>query len=123
MRSPRRTLGATMLVLEALCVFFGALVAGRIGDLGMGRALGVFGTLAVALLLTAGLLRRPVGFVIGWLLQLLVLASGLLLPAMYLVGGAFALLWFAALRVGARVERERALHGGHGGPDDVQEPA
>jgi hypothetical protein len=33
---------------------------------------------------------------------------GLLVPMMYLVGGIFVVLWIYALRLGSRVDRERA---------------
>lgn len=111
MSSPRRTLAATMLVLEGLSVFFGALVAGRVGpEADLGRSLLLMGGLALACFVVAGLLRRRIGYLLGHLLQVVVLATGLWVPAMYFVGAAFAALWVVALRVGGRIERERALH-------------
>ena len=65
----------------------------------------------LALVLTAGILRRPGGYLIGSLLQVVVLATGWWLPMMYVVGAVFAALWFTALRVGSRIERERAAAG------------
>ncbi len=121
MRSPKRTLAASMLVLEAFAVFFGALVAGRMNsDLGLGRSLTILGGLALACVVTAGLLRWRAGFLLGGLLQVLVIATGLWLPAMYFVGAVFALLWVLALRVGGRIERERALQAPAGGGDGGQ---
>lgn len=121
MRSPKRTLAASMLVLEAFAVFFGALVAGRMNsDLGIGRALTILGGLALACVVTAGLLRWRAGFLLGGVLQVLVIATGLWLPAMYFVGAVFALLWVLALRVGGRIERERALHAPAGEGDGGQ---
>lgn len=109
MRAPKRTLAATMLVLEAMSVFFAALVAMRVSaDLDMGRSLAVIGGLALACLVTAGLLRWRLGYVIGSLLQVPVIATGLWVPTMYFVGGVFAVLWALALKVGGRVEREQA---------------
>jgi len=107
MRSPRRTLAATMLVLEAFAVFFAGLVAKDLSGLGTGRSLALFGGLAVACAITAGLLRSPVGYLIGSALQVVVLALGFWVPAMVAVGLIFLALWVTALRVGARIERER----------------
>jgi len=108
--SPRRTLGASMLVLEALSVFFAALVAKDLSALGHGRSLILIGGLALGCLLTAGLLRWPTGYRIGSALQIVVLAVGFWVPAMFFVGAVFAALWAVALGVGAKIERERAAY-------------
>lgn len=108
MRSPRRTLAAATVSLEAFVVFFAGLVAKDVTDLSTGAALGLFWGLAVACLLVAGLVRRPSGYAVGWLVQAAVIASGLLVPAMVFLGLVFAVLWWAALNQGARIEREQA---------------
>ena len=108
MRSPRRTLAAATVSLEAFVVFFGGLVAKDLSELSTAAALGVFGGVAVACVLTAGVLRRPWGYGFGWLVQVAAVATGFLVPAMFFLGALFAVLWFVALRQGARIERERA---------------
>lgn len=97
-----------MLVLEAFVVLFAALVAYglRAADPAAVWLLG--GGLALSLLLAAGLLRQPGGYVVGSALQVAVVAGGLLVPLMYVVGGIFVVLWVASLRLGARIDRERA---------------
>lgn len=107
-RSARRQFAATMLVLEAFVVLFAALVAHglRVADPAVVWLLG--GALALSLVLAAGMLRRPGGYVVGTVLQVAVVAGGLLVPLMFVVGGIFAALWVAALRLGARIDRERA---------------
>jgi hypothetical protein len=108
MRSPRRTLAAATVSLEAFVVFFAALVAKDLSALSTRAALGIFGGLAVACLLTAGVLRRPWGYAFGWVVQAAVIATGFWVPVMFFLGALFAVLWFVALRQGARIERERA---------------
>lgn len=108
MRSPRRTLAAATLSLEAFVVFFAGLVAKDLSDLPTGAALGLFSGLALACLLTAGLLRRPWGYPLGWVIQAAAVASGFWVPVMVVLGLIFAVLWAVALRVGRRIERERA---------------
>jgi hypothetical protein len=105
-RSPTRTLAASTLFFEALVVFFAALVAKDLSSLSTGAALGLFGGLAIACLLTAGLLRHPAGYVVGSVLQIAVVCSGFWVPMMFFLGGVFALLWFLALRLGRRAEAE-----------------
>lgn len=113
MRSPRRTLAAATLLFEALVVFFAGLVAKDLSSLSAGVALGIFSALAVACLVTAGLLRSPVGYALGWGVQVVAIASGFWVPVMFFLGGVFALLWWVALRQGARIERERAVPAPH----------
>ena len=110
MRSPRRTLAAATVSLEAFVVFFAGLVAKDLSPLSTGASLGLFGGLAVACLLTAGLLRRPEGYAFGWVVQAAAVATGFWVPAMFFLGGVFALLWFVALQQGARIQRERAAY-------------
>jgi hypothetical protein len=117
MRSPRRTLAAATVSLEAFVVFFGGLVAKDLSSLATGTALAVFGGLAVACLLTAGLLRRPWGYGFGWLVQAAAIATGFWVPVMFFLGGLFAVLWFVALQQGARIERERAAYAARTGAE------
>ncbi len=65
------------------------------------------GTLAVALVLVAGMLRWPGGYVAGSVLQAAMLATGVVVPMMFVVGAIFVILWVVALRLGARIDRER----------------
>ena len=108
MRSPLRTLAATTLVLEAFVLIFAALVAKDLSHLSAGQAVGGGAVLALLCLLTAGLLRRPAGYWIGWALQLVLIVTGVVVPMMFGIGVLFAALWVAALVTGAKVERERA---------------
>lgn len=94
-----------MLCFEAPCVFFGGLVAKDLTDLSTGAAVGGASLIAVLCFLTAGMLGRPGGYVIGSILQVAILATGFVVPAMFFVGGIFAVLWVIALRQGGRLER------------------
>jgi hypothetical protein len=110
MRSPRRTLAAATISLEAFVLFFAGLVAKDLSRLPPGAALALFSGLAVACLVTAGLLRTRAGYAVGWIVQAAAIASGFWVPVMFFLGGVFALLWYAALSQGARIERERAAY-------------
>jgi hypothetical protein len=65
--------------------------------------------LAGLLVLTVGVITKPIAVPIGWVLQVLVIASGIIVPTMFFIGGLFALLWFFAVRNGQRVDRAREL--------------
>jgi len=107
-RSPLRTLAATTLVLEAFVLFFAGLVAKNLSGLSVGTAVGGASVLAVACLLTAGLLRFRAGYAIGWALQLVMVATGFVVGMMFGIGLLFTLLWIASLYWGTRIEREQA---------------
>jgi hypothetical protein len=66
------------------------------------------GGAAVLALATAALLRKPIGYVLGWITQVAAIALGLLTPAMFLVGGMFAGLWVLTFVLGRRLEAQAA---------------
>lgn len=101
---------AAALGLEAVVVFFAALTAIGLSD-GTGpsrTALLVGGSvLAVVFVLAAGLVRRPGGVAIGWALQLVLVALGFVVTAMFVVGVLFTLMWLWFLALGRRVDADR----------------
>ena len=107
-----RRLAATVIGSQGLAVFFGALVARGLasarGDAGSGSFLLVGSVLAVLCILDAGLLRRPWGITLGWLLQLATLLSALVVPMMLVVGLFFLALWVTCLVKGASIDAEMA---------------
>ena len=67
------------------------------------------GGLAAILLVLAGLQRPRWGSVAGTVAQVPVLACGFVVPMMFAVGGLFAVLWVLFLRLGVRIDSERAV--------------
>lgn len=109
MRHPLRTMAATTLACEALVVLFAGLVAMRLSDLGTGASLWLTGAVALLLVVASALLRSPLGYGLGSVLQVAVVALGVWVPDMFWVGGLFAAAWVASLHYGAKVERERRI--------------
>lgn len=65
----------------------------------------VASTLASLLALAAALtLRRPYGYLLGWLTQVVGIALGFLTPMMFLVGLIFAVIWITSFILGRRLE-------------------
>ena len=64
--------------------------------------------LALALIVLARYVTRPWAIPVGWVLQGLVVLTGLLAPAKFVVGGIFALLWGMAIRLGRQVDASRS---------------
>jgi len=122
----------TMLVLEAFCVFFATLVAYGLSagddpwiDVDPALVWWVGGGLTVVLLVLSGMVSRPGGYIAGWVVQAWVVAAALLLPAVargmaIVVAVVFIALWAVSLRLGGRIDRERAeydaAHPGEVGP-------
>ncbi len=104
-----RVLGSTVLVLEALVVLLAIPIAINVSDANATYALIIGIALAGLLVLTVGVITKPIAVPIGWTLQVLVIASGIIVPTMFFIGGLFALLWFYAVRNGQRVDRAREL--------------
>lgn len=107
-----RRLCSASLLAQGLSVFFGALVAWQLDRAlagGSGTMLLWGGSgLATLCLVAAGAMRSRAGIYLGWLCQVLTLASALVLPAMLIVGILFAVLWWVCLRNGLRIDADRA---------------
>jgi hypothetical protein len=100
----KRRLCSVVLTFEGFVVFFGALVASRLSDrVTSGQALALGGLLALGCVLATGSLRSRHGVALGWVMQGLVLATGVVVPAMFAMGLLFGALWVAALRIGKLV--------------------
>ena len=104
-----RVLGSTVLALEAIVVMLAIPVAINNSDVNAGLALSVGMGIALLMLLTIGVITRPYAVVVGWVLQALAISLGFVAPAMFVIGGIFALLWFFAVRNGQRIDRAREL--------------
>lgn len=99
----------TILVVEAILLGLTIPVAVVGSELSTGASWVVGGGLAVVAIVAAGLVRRGrIGYVLGSVVQLACIALGLWVPAMFILGGIFALLWFVLLRIGPEVERAQA---------------
>jgi len=99
-------LSSTVLILEAIVIALTIVPAVKLGHATPVSAGVAAGIATVAAILLAGLARRflPVTLVGGSLLQVLVIVAGIVLPAMYILGGVFALLWVTGIWLGHRVE-------------------
>lgn len=119
-KSAREQFAGTTLVLEAFVVLFATLVAYGLRDVPYSRgmlelpsAASIWvagGVLVVVLLVLSRLVATPGGYLAGTVVQVPVLATGLVVPMMVVVGGIFVVLWVVSLRLGARIDRERAQY-------------
>jgi hypothetical protein len=103
----RRLLGV-VIGTQGLVVFFGALVARSLAAVEGAHTSGSFllvgSLLAVLCILEGGLLRRPWGITVGWVLQAATLAFAFIVPVMLLVWLMFGALWLTALVQGHNMD-------------------
>ena len=71
-------------------------------------ALWIGGVIALFCLLTAGMMKSMRGWYIGSILQIALIAYGVVIPLMYFMGALFAGLWIAAFLIGRKGEAIRA---------------
>ncbi len=107
-RSAQESLGSIVLGFEVVVVFLGALVVFGLHALPPLQALGGGALLVVLMVIAVPLLRFRIGYWLGWLVQLVVVASGLLVGVLFIVGAIFAAIWGYAMIAGARLDRRNA---------------
>jgi Protein of unknown function (DUF4233) len=116
-----RRLCSTVLGMEAVILLLAIVPAKVLEHIPGGTAAMVGGGLALLAIFFAGFVgRRRWALYAGSVLQLLVIASGVMIPAMYALGAIFAALWFTGIWLARKVEsaqraRESAS-AAHGAP-------
>ena len=112
-RSVKTMFASSVLSIEAFIVFFAALTAFGLLARGWSTAhklwlMGGSVVLALLFILLCGMLRKPWGYAAGWVLQLVLIATGFVVPAMFVIGVLCALAWWYAVVKGGRMDRENA---------------
>lgn len=122
-RTPRtltQKLGAIVLGFEAIVVFLAGLTVYGLKALPQGIApwWGIVGggVLALAMIVLAGAIARPGAIAVGWVLQAVVLAASVIVPAVALVALIFGGMWGYATIMGARVDRKAPLRAAENTP-------
>ena len=104
----QRRLCSAILCLEAIVLGLSSLVLVNVSHLDKGTSLGLGLGLCVLCLMAAGLLRFRWAIALGWLIQLAAIALAVETLALGALGLIFLALWATAVRLGARIERDRA---------------
>ncbi|HLV73873.1 uncharacterized protein DUF4233 [Actinomadura hallensis] len=106
--NPARRLFATILACEAIMTALAFPVAVSVMKVDGATAGAVCGGLAVACLLVAGLLRHSWAVAVGTVLQVLIIATGFMVPAMFFLGVVFGALWATAIWMGRKAASVQA---------------
>ncbi|HWU31394.1 MAG TPA: DUF4233 domain-containing protein [Marmoricola sp.] len=104
----QRRLCAAILVLEAIVLGLSTLVLINATHMNKSLGLSVGLGLCVLCLLTSGLLRFRWAYAIGWLIQIAAIAMAIESLTLGFLGLIFLALWVTAVRLGARIERDKA---------------
>ena len=100
-----RILGASVLTMEFLLMGFALLSA---KDHASALAIGIGGVIGVLSLVSAGLLKKKIGWIVGSIIQIGIVGYGFVVPTMFFIGGLFVALWISAIVVGRKGEAARA---------------
>lgn len=105
--STMRTLGSMLMAFEAFVLLFATLVAFglKVADIGAVWVVGL--GLALLLIATPAVLGKPGSYTWGWILQGLVLLTGIWVPLMWFIGGIFVCLWAWAMIAGGTIDKAR----------------
>ncbi|HEX8006488.1 MAG TPA: DUF4233 domain-containing protein [Trebonia sp.] len=109
-----KQLCGTVLIMEAVIVGLAIAPAIALEHVHGSTAGAVGGTIAVLAILLAGLVGRPRmrwALYAGTVLQALVIVSGVMVPAMYILGAIFTALWFTGIWLARKVEAAQAQRG------------
>ncbi len=94
----------SMLIFEVIVFALAVPVMILVSDVGALPAALLGGGTALLALVAAALLRKPVGYPVGWVAQVAGILLGLLTPAMFVVGAMFAALWTVSFVLGKRLD-------------------
>ena len=107
-RTVRESLASIVLAFEIIVVFLASLVAFGLNAQPAAVALIGGGAICLALVVTLALLRYDWAFVLGSVLQGVIVATGIFVPVMWVIGLAFAGMWIYCMIVGGRIDRQKA---------------
>ena len=107
-----KRLCGTVLAMEAVIALLAIVPAKVLGHASAGTAAAVCGAIAIVALLLCGYVGRGRrALYVGSVFQALVIATGVLEPAMYILGVIFAALWFTGIWLGRKWERDGVTPG------------
>jgi hypothetical protein len=112
-RSALVTFTQATLLFEAFATLFAALVLWGLGkgghvDIDAGLVWGGGGALAVLFVVASGAASRRAGRILGWILHLPLIAAGVFETTIAVVGVMFLGVYALGVRLGSRIDRERA---------------
>ena len=119
-----KRLCGTVLAMEAVIALLAIVPAKVLGHTSAGTAAAVCGAVALIAIVLSGVVgKRPWALYAGSVFQLAVIACGVLLPTMYVLGAIFAALWFTGIWLARKWEREPGPTAVYPAPGQPPHPA
>ena len=103
-QNPMRVVLLSILIFEVIVFGLSIPVMILVSDVPVGLAAGLGGAAALLALVSAGAMRRPLGYYLGWVTQPVGVALGLLTVSMFVVGTMFLGLWVLGFVLGKRLD-------------------
>jgi hypothetical protein len=107
-KSPRRGMAAAILFLQAIVLGLTTPVMISVEGVSWQAAVSVGCGLCLVCLVLAGLLRQRWAYAVGWLVQIVSIVLGVVVHMMFVLGAIFLVLWWGAMALSGRIEREKA---------------
>jgi Protein of unknown function (DUF4233) len=108
-RSLTESLLSIVLALEAVLVFFVALTVFGLHALPAVAAFSGGAVLVVLLGVTTRIVRYSWGVWVGWALQVALLATGIVLPVLYVVAAVFVAMWIFCFVRARQIDRANSI--------------
>ncbi len=103
-----RVLTSVVLTFEWLVLALAIPVAINVAAVPESRAWTVFAITSILIVAALALMKTPVGVWLGWTVQVIALLSSIIVPTLAILALIFAGLYFAAVRLGRRVDDIKA---------------
>ena len=103
-----RVLTSVVLTFEWLVLALAIPVAINVAAVPESRAWTVFAITSILIVAALALMKTPVGVWLGWTVQVIALLSSIIVPTLAILSLIFAGLYFAAVRLGRRVDDIKA---------------
>jgi len=107
-RSAQASLGQVVLGFELIVVGLASLTIFGLGALPPALALGGGAAVCLLMLATIALMMKyKWAFILGWVVQLIVVLSGFAVTMLFLIGAVFAGIWTFAMTTGAKLDSQK----------------
>lgn len=112
-----RVLGSTMLSLQAIVLLLALPVAITVNGADPVVATWLFVSTAIACFVAVGVVTKPAGRWLGWIVQAATMALGFLVPWLFALAAIFVALWWASIHFAAKVEQLNAVRSAGSDPE------
>ncbi len=119
-RSYLQLFNRATLSIEVIVIFIAGLTAHGLKTAPTAHVWVTTGVVAALCVLALGLARFPVGIGFAAVVQVLLVLAGIFIPAMWFLGGIFAIIWIVGVVLGNKIDREKRQYM-HSHPEEYPE--